>query len=202
MDACYGGLALSRKSIPPGSMRFLKDMLQRYSRQVLTAGKADEMVLDSGGPRPGHSIFTAHILDAFEGVVSLPSGVITANSIMAHAYEKVGNDPNSHQTPHFGFIEGDGDFIFDLAPIEKLSDDDVEGSDLLVELSPTSAPTPQVLSVSEMMKGLIPDASQQIKLDDFVSGHVRHVVTKTALRNFPPSIPVIPNEVGKRLKTI
>ena len=90
MDACYGGLALSRKSIPPGSMRFLKDMLQRYSRQVLTAGKADEMVLDSGGPRPGHSIFTAHILDAFEGVVSLPSGVITANSIMAHAYEKVG----------------------------------------------------------------------------------------------------------------
>ena len=47
MDACYGGLAVTRKTIPPGSMRFLKDMLQRFSRQVLTAGKADEVVADA-----------------------------------------------------------------------------------------------------------------------------------------------------------
>jgi uncharacterized caspase-like protein len=158
MDACYGGLALSRKSIPPGSMRFLKDMLQRYSRQVLTAGKADEMVADSGGPRPGHSIFTAHVLDALEGVVPLPHGVVTANSIMAYAYEKVGSDPRSHQTPHFGFIDGDGDFIFDMAPIEQLAADEAEGGDLLVELSPTTAPVPQSESVSETTKSLIPDA--------------------------------------------
>ena len=38
MDACYGGLAITR-SLAPGSMRFVKDMLQRFSRQVLTAGK-------------------------------------------------------------------------------------------------------------------------------------------------------------------
>ena len=66
MDACYGGLALTRTTIPPGSMRFLKDMLQRYSRQVLTAGKADEVVSDAGGTRPGHSIFTSHLLDGLE----------------------------------------------------------------------------------------------------------------------------------------
>ncbi|MFA5112208.1 MAG: caspase family protein, partial [Desulfobaccales bacterium] len=47
MDACYGGLALTRH-MSPGSMRFAKDMLQRYSRQVLTAGKANEVVADSG----------------------------------------------------------------------------------------------------------------------------------------------------------
>src|SRR5262245_38411499 len=45
MDACYGGLALMR-CVPPGTMRFLKDMLQRYSRQVITAGKADQVVSD------------------------------------------------------------------------------------------------------------------------------------------------------------
>ncbi len=50
MDACYGGLALTRQSLPPGSMRFLKDMLQRYSRQVITAGKGNEAVADGGGP--------------------------------------------------------------------------------------------------------------------------------------------------------
>ena len=60
MDACYGGLAITR-SLQPGSMRFLKDMLLRYSRQVLTAGKADEVVADSGGPISGHSIFTGHL---------------------------------------------------------------------------------------------------------------------------------------------
>jgi uncharacterized caspase-like protein len=63
MDACYGGLALTRKTLPPGSMRLLKDMLQRFSRQVLTAGKADETVSDGGGVRVGHSIFTSHLLD-------------------------------------------------------------------------------------------------------------------------------------------
>ncbi|MCL4518977.1 MAG: caspase family protein [Thaumarchaeota archaeon] len=41
MDVCYGGLVLTR-SLHPGSTRFLKDMMLRYSRQVLTAGKADE----------------------------------------------------------------------------------------------------------------------------------------------------------------
>jgi uncharacterized caspase-like protein len=34
MDACYGGLALVRNT-QPGSARFLKDMMLRYSRQVL-----------------------------------------------------------------------------------------------------------------------------------------------------------------------
>ena len=55
MDACYSGLAITR-TVPPGSMRFLKDMLQRFTRQVLTAGKADETVADSGGPLPDHSV--------------------------------------------------------------------------------------------------------------------------------------------------
>jgi uncharacterized caspase-like protein len=44
MDACYGGLAITR-SFKPGGMRFLEDMLRRVSRQVLTAGKADEFSL-------------------------------------------------------------------------------------------------------------------------------------------------------------
>ena len=61
MDACYGGLAVTRR-LSAGSMRFLKDMLRRYSRQVLAAGKGDEVVSDGGGPKPGHSIFTGHLL--------------------------------------------------------------------------------------------------------------------------------------------
>jgi len=32
MDACYGGLLLTQTTIPPGSMRLLKDMLQRHAQ--------------------------------------------------------------------------------------------------------------------------------------------------------------------------
>lgn len=101
MDACYGGLALTR-AVPAGSQRFLKDMLARYARQVLTAGKADEVVADSGGPRSGHSIFTGHLLDALEGAARTNDGIITANAVMAYVYDRVGKDPHSQQSPHYG----------------------------------------------------------------------------------------------------
>jgi hypothetical protein len=55
---------------------------RRFSRQVLTAGKADEAVADSNGPRPGYSISTGHLLDAVEGA-ALSDGVLTASGVMA-----------------------------------------------------------------------------------------------------------------------
>ena len=140
MDACYGGLAIMR-SLPPGAMRFVKDMLQRYSRQVLTAGKADEVVSDAGGPRPGHFVFTGHLLNALSGDAASPEGIITANGVMAHVYERVSKDYQSRQTPHFGFIDGDGDLIFELGLAEKLSDDATKGKDLLIAPSPPSSST-------------------------------------------------------------
>lgn len=117
MDACYGGLAVNRT----GSARFLKDMLQRYSRQVLTAGKADEPVADLGGPRPGHSIFTGHLLDALTGKAANQDGIISANTVWAYVHEHVANDPHSNQTPDFGSFDGDGDFIFTAPNLSTLS---------------------------------------------------------------------------------
>ena len=119
MDACYGGLAITR-SLSSGSIRFLKDMLQRYSRQVLTAGKANEVVADAGGPIPNHSVFTGHFLQALQGKAATSDGVITANGVMAYVYDRVAKDLHSQQTPHYGFLDGDGDFIFN-APSMKPS---------------------------------------------------------------------------------
>ena len=75
MDACYGGLAVTR-NLQPGSARFLKDMIRRYSRQVLTAGKADEVVADAGGPLPNHSVFTGHLIEGLRGEAAIGQGVI------------------------------------------------------------------------------------------------------------------------------
>jgi len=199
MDACYGGLALVRQPVF-GSMRFLKDMLQRISRQVLTAGKADETVADGSGVRPGHSIFTAHLLDALEGAASTSDGIISASGVMAYVYERVGRDQYSHQTPHYGFIDGDGDFIFDPSVLEKLKNSKEEkenkkGKDILLNTSPQITPIHLAdVSVVDAMKGLISDPSQKIKLDDYVSNHIRHFLDATDLRHFPVQTPSVSKE--------
>jgi hypothetical protein len=113
MDACYSGLAIQRAT-PPGEKRFLTDMLRRRSRQVIAAGKADETVADGGGPTGRNSIFTGHLLDGLRGRAADEHGVITASGLMSYAYRKVGSDSRSNQTPHFGHIDGDGDFILSI----------------------------------------------------------------------------------------
>jgi len=45
LDSCFSGLEIPR-SLPAGATRFLGDMMARHARQVLTAGKADEVVSD------------------------------------------------------------------------------------------------------------------------------------------------------------
>ena len=111
MDACYSGLALQRTA--RGSKRFLKDMLRRYGRQVLTAGKSDQTVKDSGG-KTNNSIFTSYLLEALKGEAKTEYGVLSASSVMNYVYNKVSNDPKSYQTPGFGSFYGEGDFIFNL----------------------------------------------------------------------------------------
>ena len=187
MDACYGGLALTR-SPGPGSMRFLKNMLQRFTRQVLTAGKADEVVSDTGGPIPEHSVFTGHLLQALDGGAATPDGIICANSIMSYVYEKVAKDLNSRQTPHFGFIDGDGDFIFSAPILESLVDQKKEDKDILIETPPIislSTNNNDQKSLIEIVKEYIPDSRFRIRLDDLVTVEIRKVLSLTTDDHFP-----------------
>lgn len=120
MDACYSGLAILR-GIGLGEQRFVSDMLQRFSRQVITAGKADQPVADGGGPTGQNSIFTGHLLEGLRGKAYNEDGVLTASYLMNYVYQRVANDPRSLQTPHFGHLEGDGDFILQTPKGERLN---------------------------------------------------------------------------------
>ena len=119
MDACYSGLAIQRTA-NIGEQRFVSDMLQRLSRQVITAGKADETVADSGGPTGKNSIFTSYLLEGLQGKAVNENGVLTASYLMNYVYQSVANDPKSNQTPHFGHFDGDGDFILRTPSNEHL----------------------------------------------------------------------------------
>jgi uncharacterized caspase-like protein len=190
MDACYGGLAIMR-AIRPGSMRFLKDMMLRRSRQVLTAGKADEMVADRGGPLPNHSVFTGHLLKALEGNAASPEGLLTANGVVSYVYQSVARDPGSKQTPHFGYLEGDGDLIFstDLLADCGPKTDDLKDGDPLIPEEDVLVPVPAVLVPGDtevamttigQAKEFLSEERSKIKLHDLVSQEVREVLSTTA----------------------
>ncbi len=208
MDACYGGLALTRTSIPPGSTRFLKDMLQRYSRQVLTAGKADEVVADSGGTRAGHSIFTSYLLDGLEGAAAPPGGSLTGHALMAFVYDRVGGDTHSRQTPHFGFFDGDGDFVFDTSALATLDPktpgpDPAEPEpdrDILIKAPVFAQPSiSDEGTVAETLKRLIASPNERIRLSDFISDLLKRVTVRLSQQEFPPAGTITAEEMASRL---
>ncbi|MFL6417641.1 MAG: caspase domain-containing protein [Bryobacteraceae bacterium] len=140
MDACYSGLAIQRSG-SAGERRFVSDMLQRSSRQVITAGKADEVVADGGGLTGNNSIFTGYLLEGLAGAAADAEGVITGSNLMNFAYRKVATDPRSKQTPHFGHVDGDGDFIFSTPAGETI--DKTSGKDFLVKTVADQPEPPQ-----------------------------------------------------------
>jgi hypothetical protein len=179
-------------------------MLQRYSRQVLTAGKADEAVADSGGPRPGHSIFTGHLLDALEGRAADSTGVISANAVMAYVYDHVGKDPHSRQSPHFGFLDGDGDFIFSAPGLGELSKNSKEDRDVLVQVPSNPAPVKEVLdrqALIDRVKDYLPDNHYRIRLDDLVASEIRTASYTIREDAFPlQTATITPQDIADRLR--
>lgn len=203
MDACYGGTAVQRY-ISSGSMRFARDMLRRFTRQVLTAGKADEVVSDAGGPRVGHSVFTGHLLDGLGGAAGQSEGLITANTLMAYVYDKVAKDYQSRQTPHFGYVDGDGDMIFNTSLLTKFEGTPQSESDVLVSIPETYSASSQVQeleAVGETIKEYLSDARYRIKLHDVVSRELREALAGTRVESFPVrGIAASQKEVASRLR--
>ncbi|MCU0730499.1 MAG: caspase family protein [Hyphomonas sp.] len=188
MDACYGGLALTR-SIGPGGARFLKDMMLRYSRQVLTAGKANEVVADSGGPLPNHSVFTGHLLEGLRGKAATEDGVITAAGLMAYVYNRVATDKNSNQTPHYGHFDGDGDLILVAPGLAALEAVEQRDDDRLVSI-PYAMNQPAEEGTDEKVrraKNLLSSNSGSIELHDLLASEVRRFISITSEDNFSAS---------------
>lgn len=202
MDACYGGLAVHR-DLRPGSSRFLRDMYQRFSRQVITAGKANEVVADSGGPLPDHSVFTGHFIEGIRGKAANEYGVITASGLMAYVYSKVANDINSEQTPHYGQFDGDGDFIISVLIKDTGENDETKDTDELITIPyvdevRTSKTTEEKV---EYIKELISSNSSQIKLHDFAIEEVRRFLSATSDDSFATNDQFSDEELLERISS-
>ena len=133
MDACYGGLANARAA---KSSVFVRDALDRNARQLITAGSADEEVVESA--EWGHSALTKVLIDALdEGLADgNDDGIIPAIELFNYIEQRVpyfAEDQGGKQTPQYSKLTpDDGTFLFirDEDALSELLDDDESLLDL------------------------------------------------------------------------
>jgi len=110
MDCCYSGLGLNRSTgIWPGISDYLRKVAAMRVVQIITAGGQGEQVQEI----EGHGLFTSYFLKAVEGAADLDKdNVVTGTELGAYLRPTVSNASRQTQTPLFGRLEGEGEFLF------------------------------------------------------------------------------------------
>ncbi len=110
MDCCYSGLGLNRSAgVWPGINDFLRKVSSMRVVQIITAGGQGEQVQERGG----HGLFTSYFLKAIAGEADLDKdNVVTGTELGAYLRPTVSNASRQAQTPLFGRLEGEGEFLF------------------------------------------------------------------------------------------
>ena len=77
--------------------------------QIITAGGQGEQVQE----REGHGLFTSYFLGAIKGEADInKDNVVTGTELGAYLRPTVSNASRQTQTPLFGRLEGEGEFLF------------------------------------------------------------------------------------------
>lgn len=110
MDSCYSGIGLARAMGPdPGLGGYLRKVASMRTVQMVTAGGQGEQVVE----KEGHGLFTRFFLRAIEGEADVnKDGVVTGTELGAYLRPQVSIASNNAQTPLFGRLEGEGEFLF------------------------------------------------------------------------------------------
>ena len=110
MDCCYSGLGLNRAAgVWPGINDYLRKVSAMRVVQIVTAGGQGEQVQE----KEGHGLFTSYFLKAIEGEADLDrDNVVTGTELGAYLRPTVSNASRQAQTPLFGRLEGEGEFLF------------------------------------------------------------------------------------------
>jgi tetratricopeptide (TPR) repeat protein len=110
MDSCYSGLGLNRsQGISPQFSGYLQKVSSLRVVQIVTAGGKGEQVTEI----QGHGLFTSFFLKALAGEADIDhDGFVTGTELGAFLRPAVSNASNNAQTPLFGRLEGEGEFIF------------------------------------------------------------------------------------------
>ncbi len=111
MDSCYSGLGFSRgmTTVSPEWEGYLRKISSVRVVQIITAGGKGEQVKE----KEGHGLFTTYFLKALEGNGDLnKDNVVTGTELGAYLRPAVSNASGHTQTPLYGRLEGEGEFLF------------------------------------------------------------------------------------------
>jgi len=110
MDSCYSGLGLNRSSgMSPKTGGYLAKIASMRAVQVVTAGGKGEQVQE----RSGHGLFTSYFLKGINGKADINKDrVVTGTELGAYLRPTVSDASQQAQTPLYGRLEGEGEFIF------------------------------------------------------------------------------------------
>jgi len=105
MDSCYSGLGLNRSAgVSPKASDYLRKISSMRVVQIITAGGKGEQVQE----KIGHGLFTTYFLRALMGEADInKDNVVTGTELGAW----VSNASNQAQTPLYGRLEGEGEFL-------------------------------------------------------------------------------------------
>ncbi len=120
VDACYGGLAQSREGKGQFSKAFIKNVWSQKGSEIITAGSADETVLEAAEWQ--HSAFTKVLLDGIEKEEADTNndGVLVTSELYGYIQQRVpyyAQQKGGKQTPQLDkfTVEG-GTFLLELTP--------------------------------------------------------------------------------------
>lgn len=166
LDCCFSGIAAiafrSELKVPSIIVdSYLQKITEQRAWQVLTAGDSESPVADSG-IIPGHSAFTAALLDGLGGAADKNGdNLITAKELGIYVQERVSKETSQGgsqcQYPYFGFFsDTQGDFAFFMTDYGKVT---TLGESAKFSVDPTPMP---ILSQSESSNSQV-DRLKKIK---------------------------------------
>ncbi len=119
MDSCYSGLGFTRGIVrkAPGtpSNRFIEKVTSQRAVQMITAGGEGEQSIEVGGA----GLFTSYFLRAIGGEADMDSdGFVTLSEIGTFVKPGVTRGSDGRQTPQFGSVDGSGEVVLQLGPLQ------------------------------------------------------------------------------------
>jgi uncharacterized caspase-like protein len=108
LDNCFSGYAARRDITPAGQGTDVMALTKEPVVQILTAGTERQRAMEDGG----HGIFTKHLLKGLEGWADPDGSGLTALKLATFIQERVVRQSGGAQTPQYGKLEGEGEFLF------------------------------------------------------------------------------------------
>jgi hypothetical protein len=187
LDACHSGVALGslirRGGADSHATADEHPLSRRRSRKLIVSALDNEVALD-GGPKPGHSLFTGHLIEALTGGLARDAAqagfAATGSELGLYLQKRVVEHANQRQTPSFGAFELDhhGELMLPRLPASAFSALPAVDVDVNAPLRSRLAEIlADVCPIRTAIARLVSSHAPQLRADDLPAGKAKTIWT-------------------------